>query len=359
VRAAFPVATWPALDRELWTAACATGNILDGRGPAAGWAPATRKYRARTYGRWLAFLQSCDALDPSVHPSARATPDLVQAFIDAMRCRRWKPVSVWSEVDQLDSVLAAMDPERDRSWLRRVVNRLHAAAPRSADVRTRLIPPQDLLARAIEAMRQAERSDDLRPDRRAVTFRNALMVALLAAIPLRRRSFVNLRIGHHLVLIADKAGWLRLDPADLKNGVAFDVPLPPTLVLFVRRYLDIHRPVLLGATQADYLWITTQGRPHSIHTISERIGTLTERWFGKRMTTHLFRHAAATAIAIETPEHVRLIAGLLGHSTLSTSERYYNKARALEAARGHHLALDRLRRRLQRTQRPEAQLRGL
>jgi hypothetical protein len=69
-----------------------------------------------------------------------------------MRYRGCKPVSVWSAVEQLYAALAAMDPERDWGWLRRLINRLHAAAPRSADVRIRLIPPQDLLARAIEAI---------------------------------------------------------------------------------------------------------------------------------------------------------------------------------------------------------------
>jgi len=343
-----PLEAWPALDRQLWTAACAPGSILEGEGPAAGWAIATRVQRARTYGRWLALLQAQGMLAPDTHPAARVTPAALDAFIAALR-PRWRPVSLWSEIDRLHAVLAAMAPDRDWTWLRRVVNRLHGAVPRSADVRARLIPPRELLERAIRMMQAAARSDALLPQRRAVAFRDGLMIALLTAVPLRRRSFVNLRIGRHVVLAGDDVGLLRLDPADLKNGVAYDVPLPPALVPFLRRWLEVHRPVLLGAEENDHLWITAEGRPHSIHTIGTRIGALTERWFGRRMSPYLFRHAAATTVAIEAPEHVRLVAGLLGHSTLATSERFSNKARAIEAARGHHLGLERLRRRLRTT----------
>ena len=48
---------------------------------------------------------------------------------------------------------------------------------------------------------------------------------------------------------------------------------------------------------------------------------------------------AATSIAIEDPHHVTLIAALLGHARLATSERYYNMATTLEAAASYHRQL--------------------
>jgi hypothetical protein len=53
----------------------------------------------------------------------------------------------------------------------------------------------------------------------------------------------------------------------------------------------------------------------------------------------------ATAIAIVDPEHVHIIADVLGHSTLSTSERHYNQARGLEAGRRYHCTIEELRNR--------------
>ena len=54
------------------------------------------------------------------------------------------------------------------------------------------------------------------------------------------------------------------------------------------------------------------------------------------MTPHLFRDAAATSIAIHDSEHVTNIMPVLGHATLTTSERHYNQAQGLEAGRRYH-----------------------
>ena len=54
---------------------------------------------------------------------------------------------------------------------------------------------------------------------------------------------------------------------------------------------------------------------------------------------HLFRHAAATGMALHDPHHVQLLAALLGHSILATSERYYNMATTTEAARNYQYQL--------------------
>jgi integrase len=46
-----------------------------------------------------------------------------------------------------------------------------------------------------------------------------------------------------------------------------------------------------------------------------------------------FRDCAATSIAIEDPKHVRIASQILGHRSTATTERYYNQARAIDAAR--------------------------
>jgi integrase/recombinase XerD len=59
----------------------------------------------------------------------------------------------------------------------------------------------------------------------------------------------------------------------------------------------------------------------------------TETAFGRPMNPHLFRDCAATSIAIAHPEHVRIASQILGHSSTVTTERYYNQAQAIDAAR--------------------------
>jgi integrase len=64
-----------------------------------------------------------------------------------------------------------------------------------------------------------------------------------------------------------------------------------------------------------------------------RICERTRERFGRPINPHLFRDAAATSIAIEDPEHVGIVVAILGHSTIKTSERYYNQATGIDAAR--------------------------
>jgi integrase/recombinase XerD len=64
-----------------------------------------------------------------------------------------------------------------------------------------------------------------------------------------------------------------------------------------------------------------------------RIMKLTEKKFGHIVNPHLFRDSAATSIAIEDPEHVRYTMAVLGHGSLTASEKHYNQAGSLEASR--------------------------
>jgi integrase len=71
-------------------------------------------------------------------------------------------------------------------------------------------------------------------------------------------------------------------------------------------------------------------------TIGHHIQRHARAEFGAAINPHLFRDCAATWIAIYGPQHVQIIAAILGHSTLETSERYYNQAQGLEAGRRYH-----------------------
>lgn len=65
----------------------------------------------------------------------------------------------------------------------------------------------------------------------------------------------------------------------------------------------------------------------------------TKTAFGHPINPHLFRDEAATYLAIHDPEHVRLSAPLLGHRQLTTTERYYQQGRSLQASRSYANAM--------------------
>ena len=72
----------------------------------------------------------------------------------------------------------------------------------------------------------------------------------------------------------------------------------------------------------------------------------TETAFGKSMAPHDFRRAAATFLAMDAPEKVGLIPGILQHATPETSDRHYNLARSTAASRRHSATVAELRTKL-------------
>jgi integrase/recombinase XerC len=57
----------------------------------------------------------------------------------------------------------------------------------------------------------------------------------------------------------------------------------------------------------------------------------------------LFRDCVATDIAIIDPSHIGIVKAILGHTTLATSEKYYNQATSFHAARRMQDVVARLR----------------
>jgi len=56
---------------------------------------------------------------------------------------------------------------------------------------------------------------------------------------------------------------------------------------------------------------------------------------GIRITPHDARDAAATTWAVAAPEQIGVARDLLAHSDLRTTNKYYNRAKGIEASRAH------------------------
>ena len=102
---------------------------------------------------------------------------------------------------------------------------------------------------------------------------------------------------------------------------------------------DEHRPVLCGLRNrwtrpvGNALWVSTHGSPMTSIAIYDVFTRRTAEAFGQPINPHLFRDCAATSIAIDDPEHVRIASQILGHRSTATTEHYYNQAQAIDAAR--------------------------
>jgi integrase/recombinase XerD len=159
-----------------------------------------------------------------------------------------------------------------------------------------------------------------------------LIIALLALIPLRRRTLAALRIGKHLVKSGDL--WALDIPAeDIKTKRSLDCPVSAELSGRIDLYLNQFRGRIPGAAMHDYLWASDQGRPMVDGTIYNTIARCTREALGFPVNPHRFRRAAATFWSSRDPANVRGVKDLLGHASFSTTEKHYIMAQSRVAGR--------------------------
>jgi len=332
---------WPTEDQRRWSNACQKGGVLDDGGMAAHWAPATCVGVAKAYGRFINFLESTAQLHSACPPAERITPDRIAAFVHLLESQV-SPVSVWSLVSHLCMGVKVMFPEPDWQWLQQVVNRLHQRAS-IAKRDIRVLPARKLWKAGIKLMDQAHMAHSLPLLLKASRYRDGLMLALQSARPLRLKNLAALDVERHLKRVGDTYS-LVFDGSEMKNRSPFEISVPAALTPRMDRYLAIYRPALAKGSRSSALWITKQGRAMRPFSVHQRISRITRRLFGSSMSVHRFRHASATAIAIERPEKVRMAMSLLGHRQFSTTDRYYIAGQSLEASRSHNSLIDGLRR---------------
>lgn len=348
---------WPHRDRAAWDALFTEGGLFEDCGPCFHWSTGSRGKRNQGYGHWLAFLAQCGSLDPEAEPADRITPEAVRAFVEATQARV-APVSASNLVSDLYVLARAFDPKRDWSWLKRVSDRLRHQAGR-----WQLKPRAGVSAKEVLdwALAEIQAADALQTDNatmiRSVRFRDALMIALLIARPLRLRAFIGMELDTHLV--ASGARYLlRFRPEDMKDRKAREFALPEFLATPMRRYLDHHRLALLSGNETTALWVSRRRGPLSRGGFTQHLRHVTGRAFGEALHPHAFRHIAATSIAEEDPAHVNIIASLLGHATLAMSEKHYNRATGAKAAARYQDLIRSKRREARRRARTQRALRA-
>lgn len=349
-RRPLPWAEWPAPDRAAWEALFRDGGILDDPGAAIAWSPATRAKNGDGYAHWLGHLQRSGALDPAEPPTDRVTPERLRLYAEALG-ERCKPVGVLGRVVELACVVKKMAPDQSWKWLDRIIAGLRTRA--DLHRRHEDLPPS---SRLFELGRRliAEAPDACSELAAALQHRDGLLLALLAARPLRMRNLAMIRLGRHLLPV-DGHWRLRFAAGETKTGRPLELEVPDALVPAIGLYLDRHRPLLLarrgrwhGLRQegGPGFWISQDGTTMRPAALSDRLRAVTEAHLGVAVGPHAFRTALATEVAERDPAHVRAAAPLLGHATFAVTDRHYVQASAIAAGRRYAADLARLRRTL-------------
>lgn len=340
-RACLPLEQWPDEDRKLWQAACTPANPLDDySGARADHSAIANRNVKKGYGRWLTFLHRTEPACLDDAPANRITPERAKAYVGCLVGLQNGTAAILSRLKELGAAAKVMGPRQDWRFLNALSSKVRARHKPVRD-KSNLRLSDELLDLGLSLIDSATEAQGLAA---AILYRDGLLIAMLALVPLRRRNIAGLRIERNMFDV--NGTWvIALDATETKTHAPLDIVWPEDLAAPLATYITIHRPHLSSLRGRwskpidGALWVSSDGSPMTEMAIYDRVRLHTRGAFGVAINPHLFRDAAATTLAIADPEHVRVAAPLLGHRTFTTTERYYQQAKSFEAHRQYIAAL--------------------
>ncbi len=340
-RRAMPFVEWPEADQKAWALATTEAHPFDEGGNASHWAERTKQTNIQHYGRWLGWLQFTNRLDTAYTPADRVTEAQIRDYHIHLVSLGVAPRTLLSMLVGLKVTIKAMAPNNSWLWLQNICNRIQRNAPYRTNKRDRLLPTRRIVEASLERM-DTIRLDPTLNITGAIAYRDALMLALLAARPLRIKNFTALDLNHHVQRL--EQGWrITIPPKEVKNRILLEFHIPERILPYFERYLHLVRPVFPDAETSGQLWLGKKGASFNASTVRQRIIRLGQSLFGVHLNPHLLRDCAATSLADHSSSAARTATALLGHTQTSTTERYYIHADQLDASRKVNAILDRLK----------------
>jgi integrase len=327
---------WPEIDRRLWAAACEPADFLDEEGPASSWAPSTLGKIEYDYGVWLGWLERTGQLDPAALPQRRVDRDRVRHFI-ALYAPGRAEGTVASVAHNIAAFVRCAAPPDGLDWLNTLAFRMRKRAkparsksPRMSSVRELLTLGLDLFSEGAGMMADGDGLPG------AVQMRDGLIILMLVARPIRRRNLCGMRLGE-TVFVTERQVRADFPPSQTKAGNRIAFSYPSWLRPLIDAYLTDARPILRknphssGVEDGGWFWLTRKGTPLDPVYATTRFPRLIAARTGRATSLHLFRHCAATEIALRDPEHVGIVKDVLQHCSMKSGQAYYIQARMAAA----------------------------
>ena len=256
-----PYADWPEDDRTRWEAAFKAGNdLFDDRDLQ----PISRSGRGCSYSMPMENFSlfsrlvtvACSRALPLNGSTARSSKTMSSG-----NQRSCGGITLGIYLYHLWFTLRYICPSEDWSWLLTISKRISGSGETKATETSSGNKRDSLCARhRIDGPCSSPAVSQPRAGECKLPIRDGLIIALLALIPLRRRTLAALRIGKHLVRSGDQ--WVLDIPAeDIKTKRPLEYPISAELSERIDIYLNQIRPRILGAGTHDYLWASSRGRP--------------------------------------------------------------------------------------------------
>jgi integrase len=296
----------------------------------------TRWDLTRRYAYFLSFLAQRGRLDPQDGAAASVTEENILDYVRYLE-PRVSSVTLAQSLRKIARVATCLDSGRDWRWLRRLVRRLQFRA-RPRDRRSHVVEIRELYRLGRQLMDQADTAENATAFSRALLYRDGLIIALLAADPLRLANSTGLEIGR--TLFKDGTTWSFNIPAEeTKAGRLHLAILPDWSAPCIDRYVDHYRPLFRNADATSRLWLSRKGRPLDDDSLYNLVCRRTYEAFGKKINPHLFRSCLATSTAIHHGAQIGLAMTVLDHKSSEVTQRHYNHARMIDAVQAYQKIL--------------------
>jgi integrase/recombinase XerD len=297
-RRCMPMTLWPETDRTVWERALTPGTILDDDlGSLTHLSPTTNRKTEKGYGRFLTYCSFHERECLAEPVDRRIDPERVKRYVAHLQDLGNSTHSILCRLQELGDAVRVLDPEVDWTFINRIASRIRARHKPARD-KSRIVMSDELATLGYDLMERAAALDGFEA---AVQYRDGLMIAMLAYVPIRRKNFTSLTLGQSLV--HRQGHWfVVLSPDETKTHAHFETALPPSLTPHLEYYLDHHREVLASRTGrwlkplGDALWVSAHGSPMTQMAVYDRICRHTRARFGQGISPHLFRDAAATTL---------------------------------------------------------------
>ena len=185
---------WPTSDRVMWEHLVQSGDPFDDAGPWAHLRETTRKTLRYRYGRWLGWLAAFAPSALEEDPADRATMDRLSSWLECLP--QLAPASREVFVDGCIRVLRTAMPQNDWSSQQRLLKALRGETARTSTTRKigRVPSTTFLLDIGLHIAGPAAEMAGT-PLEAAKRRRDGAIIALLAMLPMRRRSLLELTLG--------------------------------------------------------------------------------------------------------------------------------------------------------------------
>jgi len=189
-----------------------------------------------------------------------------------------------------------------------------------------------LLPRNILTTQEARRVIESADVHTVIGYRDRVILEVFYATGIRKSELQNLTLAD----VNRDEGLLRINGG--KGAKDRVVPMTEVACTFLETYIKGIRSQLLGKCVSNRLFISMRGRPISANALDDvmlkyqRLGKVK-----KHLTCHVWRHSCATHL-IQNKANLRLVQELLGHRSLTSTERYLHLTIAdlKEAHHKHH-----------------------